>query len=319
MKYAPHCLLGILAAVLSGCGACNDCENVVTEAYIHKYGVPVTKNDWKAKGSCGVVVTKLKDGVTRSQTFDRDILDGVTTYTFPHTDTLAKKELYRQNELISETEMFASGNPKREVLYQRNGQQTVKTWYEGGTPRSVEHVCDENILAGQYYNPSNEIESEVRDLQGTRIVRDAYGQLVSEDEILNGQLAKSTTFHTNGTPKAITPYQDNKAHGLRRTFLASGEPETIEHWNHGEQTGITVFYSNGEKMSEVEFVSGERHGVERKFRNGSKVVEEIAWNHDKRHGPTRLLLETGTRTDWYHDGKLVSKFAYDELNKRGHR
>jgi antitoxin component YwqK of YwqJK toxin-antitoxin module len=246
------------------------------------------------------------------------VLHGESTYTFPYQDTIARVEEHEYGTLVRETFMYPTGNPEKEIIWKGKHLCSISTWYENGTPRSHEELDGQTLVDGRYLTRDNVMESEVKEMQGTRVRRDAYGQLLSRDEINNGLLTQRTTYHPNGTPQESIPYRQGKPHGLKRTFLASGEPHTIEQWMHGEQNGVTTFFSNGEKVSECEFVAGQREGIERKFEAGIQVVEEIAWHHDKRHGATRFFHPSGTHTDWYHDGKLVSKFVFDELSRRGH-
>lgn len=319
MKARPFVLASSLLLSLTGCNSSQFSE-IVQESYIHKYGIPVSKDEWLAKGSCGTVVTKRKDGVTVTQNLDRNVLHGKSTYTFPYSETLARTEIYDYGTLAKETDMFPSGAPMEESEYQGASTVTVTSWYEGGTPRSIEVQDQSMLLCGQYFTPENKLESEVVNMAGTRIVRDAYGQLTSQDLIAEGELQQRTLYHSNGTPKEIIPYQDGEISGLKRTFLASGEPETIEHWHQGVQTGVTELYTNGEKVAEVPFIEGKRHGIEKKLRHGREIVEEITWNHDTRHGRTVIHLENGsTAVKWHHNGKPVSKYAFDELNLKARR
>ena len=39
-------------------------------------------------------------------------------------------------------------------------------------------------------------------------------------------------------------------------------------------------------------------------------------NNDKRHGPTKFFVSDGlAKTEWFYDGKLVSKNRFDELRE----
>lgn len=306
------------ALCLVGCYASNNGE-VVEEAYMHQYGVPLSKKDWNATGGYGKVINKRKDGVTVSQTYSNNQLHGDTTFTYPHSDTLQRIETYDQGDLARELELYSSGTPMAETAYKPNGVKIIKTWYETGTPRSVENFQDGYLVDGQYFNTKNEMESEVAQRFGRRVIRDAYGQLASNDEIEDGLMISRTTFHANGTPKEIIPYQHEMVHGKKRTFIANGEPNTIETWVNNHQNGITEMFRNGEKYAEVPFANGVKHGVEKRFRDGHIVVEEVTWREGRRHGPNFIHLDNGTKTDWFFEGKQVTKIMFDELNHSHYR
>jgi uncharacterized lipoprotein NlpE involved in copper resistance len=73
------------ALTLSIVGCKNSSQkDVVKETYLHKYGVPVAKEDWSRNGKDGQVVQLHSDGITITRTYQKGILDGEITYTFPN-------------------------------------------------------------------------------------------------------------------------------------------------------------------------------------------------------------------------------------------
>jgi len=306
-----------LSLVAYGCIKNNDTtveKDAVQSSYIHKYGIAVTKRDWESRGRDGQVVSTRKDGVVISRTYRAGILDGPTTYTFPHSHTLAKTETYRNGVLVKVVENFASGMPMREEENTASGSKVITCWYESGTSLSVEEYQNGRLVTGKYFNLNGECDSEVVNSKGVRKRRDGYGQLLSCDTIEEGEKILRTTFHPNGAPKELIPYKNGVVYGLKRTFLPGGEPNTIEEWDAGEQHGITTVFRNGEKYAEVPYELGQKKGVERRFRDGEMVQEEVSWVNNQKHGPTKAFVGDIVKTDWYYQGKLVSKVVFDQMS-----
>ena len=301
--------------VSGGCSSHNtESKDVVKSTYIHKYGITVSQDDWDKRGRDGTVINVLKSGITKSESYTSGVLDGPTTYTFPHSRTVHIEEGYQRGSLVRKLTNYVTGNPKEETEFLSATLKQKKTWYENGTPKSTE-TWDEDILTtGKYFTPENELEAGVEKHNGIKVERDAYGQFISKDEIIDGQIALKTTFHPNGNPKEIIVYHENVVHGLKRVFTPSGEPQQTEEWVNGKQHGITTIYQNGEKTAELSYVNGMKHGVELQFQEGNIVVREINWRAGVRHGPSRSYFSDQVRTDWFHSDKLVSKLEFDQLN-----
>lgn len=310
-------LLAMLAVVATGCRSANR-GVVVQETFLHKYGVPVTKDDWVRNGRDGAVVELRKDGVTVTRTYNKGVLDGKTTYTFPHSSIVQISETFDKGELVSKVENYLSGIPMKEEKFQGTFVSSITRWYEDGIPSAEEFYENGYIVKGEYKTPLNVIESEIVDGEGTRILRGGEGELLAKESVKNKETIERIAFFPNGDPSSITPYEHGLIHGTRLTFLPGGLPNTVEEWVHGHQEGITVVYINGEKASEITYARGEKHGAEHRFRDGKMVVEEITWRHGVQHGPRTLLSETGTtlQTEWYHEGELVSRPTYERMNLR---
>lgn len=309
--------IGFIAATCFVTTACNrtprnvGCD-VVEETYVHKYGVPVPQQDWQARGEHGQVISTLKDGVIVTKQFNGGILDGDTTYTFPHSNLIEKIQTYSKGTLTKETLYYHSGVPMQETLIQANGSKNVKIWYENGSPKNIEDYDTAGLLTqGQYYDGRNQLEARIDNGEGIRHMRDAYGQLLSKDTIQGGVLTTGTTYHPNGSPKEITPYVKGVVEGERRTYLPAGEPNTVEQWVGGKQHGATVQYQNGEKVSEATYVNGSKTGLERHYRDGSEVIGEISWKSDQKHGPSTSYAGENPQTEWFLQGKPVSKAKFD--------
>lgn len=322
-------LLGAVAAILTCSGCTKQYQEQswqdttaqkeqpdvpVGERFVHKYGVEMSKKDWIQRGREGKIILTLSDGSELSQNYIQGVLDGECTITFPHTKTIAKTEWYSQGELIKEVFNYCNGIPMREQSYSADGQWKQTSWYEDGSPRSIENYNHSLLVSGEYKTTENVIESQVLQGKGKRINRDANGDLVSADTIEDGLLIASIEYFSDGKPKAIINYDNNEVSGIKKTFGKNGEPLTIEEWSHGQQHGITSLYRNGLKISDITYVNGRRHGIETKYRDDESIAEEIAWNKDQLHGPSKSYVGNTTKTNWYHEGKQVSKTTFDELN-----
>lgn len=308
-------LSGLVAVTLLGCSKKHECERgVVQSSYVHKYGLTMSQDDWEARGGDGQVVTILHDGVTVTKNCQDGVLDGDTTYTFPHSQTFSRVETYRQGALAKQVDNFASGLPMREEEMTASGSNIVTSWYETGKPQAVEEYSAGRLVMGKYYDASGNNDAEVMNGEGTRKRRDGYGQLLSSDTIQNGEKVMRITYHPNGAPKEQTPYKNGLVNGSKKTFLPGGEPNTIESWVQGEQQGITLVYRNGEKYAEVPYQHGVKMGVERRYKDGSVLQEEITWFADQRQGPTNVYVNDVVQTHWYYQGKMVSKVAYEQLS-----
>lgn len=313
--------------ILLGCGvaftSCNsrhtnrDMCRVVDERYVHKYGLPVPQNDWQSRGQNGSVISTLDNGVVVTKMYHSGILEGDTTYTFPHNNIIQKVETYNHGNIVKEVFNDESGSPLKEVVYTPDALTITTLWYEGGNPQCRETYCGKQLIEGEYYSPAGRLENRVDNGSGVRIERNVYGDLLCSDEFENGMIVSKTTYHPNGSPLSVLSFVNNVPHGQKRTFLPGGEPEAIEEWSNGRQHGITIYYKNGEKYAEVPFENGKRNGVEQRFRNGNEIVEEITWKDHMRHGPSDTYVNGKvSKTEWYYKGIKVQKSTYDLSTKK---
>lgn len=313
-------LLGFISLILIATSCRREsCDNccVVDETYVHKYGVAVPSDFWTESGEHGAVVSTMGDGIVITKSYASGVLDGDTTYSFPHSSQVQKKETYRQGTVVKTTEYFIDGTSKSETAYDSPlGMKTVSTWYLSGTPKSIEQYSGDLIVNGQYFTVQNQRDSTVENSNGTRLVRDDYGLLIATDTIQEGQLAQRTTYHPNGSPKEIIPHKNGLVDGTKKTFHPAGEPASTEEWAAGQQHGLSTSYQHGEKIAEVPYENGKKEGTEQRYRDGSKVVQEISWEEGRQHGPTTTHIGDNTKTDWYYRGQPTSKADYDFMINR---
>ncbi len=294
-----------------------DSPEVVDETYVHRYGVPVSPEEWSAGGNHGQIVTTLANGVVIKKSYNSGILDGETTYSYPHSSSIEKVESYMNGILQKESSFYISGAPKQETLYNTPQNRALTSWYESGATKSKEQFQGNLLFQAAYYGPNNQTDSQVINYSGSRTQRDDYGQLVSVDTIDKGLMSLRTTYHPNHAPKDVIPYANNFVHGQVKTYFPAGEPHTVEEWNNGVQSGLTVEFLNGEKVGDCNFSNGKKQGIEHRYRDGRTVVQEISWVNGQKHGPCTSHIGNTTKTDWYWQDKQLSKTEYDLITGQG--
>lgn len=304
------CLAGLLISCSGNVN--NGRHDVVNETYVHRYGVEVPPDEWQESGRDGHIVSTLANGVVVNKCFEKGVLEGETSYTYPNSRVTQRVETFHHNQLTKEMEFTHSGLPAKEICYLPDGCKSMTVWYEDGSPQSVEQLDSKGlILSAEYYDQHQTKEAEVIDGNGMRLIRNAAGELQRKDTINQGGVALSSAFYPNGAIKEITPYLNGAMHGVRKTYFQSGEPNHIEEWKEGKKDGITTVYQNGAKSAEIPYVSGLKHGVEKHFSDDQTVVEEIAWVAGLRHGPAMSFLGQTTRTEWYYQGRPVTQSNYE--------
>jgi antitoxin component YwqK of YwqJK toxin-antitoxin module len=313
---AQFCLsVALLGALLCGCQKDKPEDTVVSQRFIHKYGYAVSKEDWQAKNYPGQIITHLSNGVTVTATYENGVKHGSYSQTFPHSQTIESFALYNQGNKVKEILYNITGMPTQERVQLSPSRYCTTLWYKDGSPLSIEEYSNEELLEGEYFTATNEVEARVEKGNGSRIRRDQNGLLLSKDEIVSGYMVKSEAFYPTGSPESITHYAKGQLHGEKRSYNENGEPKMIEEWGHGQLHGLCTYFNNGTKFAEVAYLFGQKNGVETNFIDGQKVQKEISWENDKRHGPSIFYVDNSQKTEWYYDGKLVSKERFEENRK----
>ncbi len=302
--------------ILAGCGGDQGNGNVISKQYIHKYGYAVSESEWNANNYPGQAITTMRNGVTVTATYENGLLHGPCTHTHPHSQTVQYYYLYNFGDLKKEVVYDALGMPVREKVQLSPQRYCITMWFGDGTPMSIEDFAGEELIEGKYFTLNNEVESQVERGIGLRTRRDQHGVLLSKDQVDKGYLTKRDTFYASGAPESITHFNMNQKNGERRVFTEKGEPLAVEDWVDDQLHGKSTYYTNGKKQVEAYFVCGARSGVETHYIDGETVEKEIYWTHDKRHGPTNFFVggDTLAKTEWFYNGKNVSKDRFDELN-----
>ncbi len=288
-------------------------EDVVQESYVHKYGVDVPQEDWNARGQSGKVVSTLKNGVVVEKNFENGVQEGQCTYTFPHSSQIETYETYERGNCVRRLTNYSSGAPKEQTVYGTRGTKQVTIWFDGGNPQAVEEYKKDVLVNGQYYNRQNQLESQVDNGNGIRTFRDRYGQLQASDTVQEGVTVSRTSYHPNGLPSEIVPYSEGVTEGLRRTFNPDGSPATVEQWTGGVQHGPTVEFHNGEKAAESTYFNGAKHGIEVRYRDGTDRISESEYVNGQKHGQSNTYVGDNAKSEYYFEGRLVSKKEFDIL------
>jgi len=303
-------LLGI-AAVSVSCSSKPKpvSKDTLTTTYHHTYGTELSgQQEWIERGASGQIVRHETNGVEVREHYSAGVLDGQTSWTFPHSNRLQRVAHYQNGQLLEETFHFATGAPREKKVYKANGVTSLTAWYESGSPRCVEEYVGAKLVKGEYFTPKNEMESLLVNSTGTRPQRDYRGVLLAQESIVDGLLVQQKSFYPSGAVEAIIPIVNGRIQGVTKTFFENGEPKALEEWNDGFLHGTVTLFSNGERVALVPYLYGHKEGTEVRFQAGTDVVaEEISWVADRRHGPTTSYAGNTSRTEWYFSGDKVSR------------
>ena len=314
MKSKICALLGCLSLALCGCNNNKQDDTVVSQRYIHKYGYAVTREEWEEKNYPGQVITSLDTGVTITATYENGILHGPMTQTYPHSQTVEHYALYNQNNKVKQISYDPAGIPVEEWVQLSPTRHSITMWYAEGSPMLVEECVGQELLDGQYYTTTNDIESRVERGSGLRTLRDRTGPLLAKEVFEQGYATKKETYYPNGTPESIAYYFQDALHGEKRTFAQNGEPLSTEEWVNGQLHGKSTYFKNGNRYLEISYLYGQKNGIERHFIDGDIVSQEIAWENNQKHGPAIFYADGKPEQQWFYCGELVSKRKFDELN-----
>jgi antitoxin component YwqK of YwqJK toxin-antitoxin module len=312
-------LYGQLLATLilaSGCQTSSSCDSIVSQKFVHKYGFDLSENEWEQRSKDGQVVQTLKNGVKVTSSYENGVLHGLKTYTFAGSDVIEKALVYDQGTLLKETIHDASGIPSREELYEFDDRLIITLWDQKGVPLSVEEYDGELLVDGKYYTTDHQLEGEVVDGRGDRIVRERSGLLVSKDRMEGGRLVTRTTYHPNGQSHTVSHYHDYQLHGEQLKYTASGKPLMTLTWDHGVLNGPKTVFRNGLKVAEIPYVDGHKHGTEIHFDDLGTLTAEIEWKNDKKHGPSKFYTEEQIETEWFYKGHIVNANKFEMMINR---
>ncbi len=309
--------LPVAALVATACQMNPTVDQIISQTYVHKYGFETSESDWEAREQDGQVVSKLKNGVVLTQSFENGKLHGPTTYSFPKSTVVEKQQLYDEGILLKEQINDIAGMPVREEVYEFGDRIIITLWDDKGVPLSIEEYDDDLLMEAKYYTSEHELEANVSLGNGGRVKRDRSGLLISRDEIANGIMTAHTTYHPNGNIHTISHYDNYQLHGKQMKFSVSGKPLMEMSWNHNEMDGTKTVYRNGKKIVEIPYVNGKRHGTELHFDDLGYMTAEIEWQNDQRHGPSSLHSEESSDTEWFYKGQSVRADRYRMLEQRG--
>jgi antitoxin component YwqK of YwqJK toxin-antitoxin module len=314
MKYTAYTIIAATALMACSCQKNKKDDEVISQSYVHKYGYALSQEEWQEKNYPGQVISSLKNGVTITATYENGELQGPCTFTYPYSHTVEKYILYNKNDPVKEISYDITGMPVQEIVQLTDSTHSVTSWYTDGVPKSVEEYAQDELINGQYFTTSHEVEARVEKGNGSRIIREVTGTLLCKDAIENGMLKRRESFFANGSPESIADYAYGQLHGTRKSFTSMGEPLAVEEWENGHLHGTSCYYKNGRKELEVTYLYGKKNGLETHFTDGEKVSHQITWILGLKHGPETFFLANTTKTLWHYDNKEITEFRFKELS-----
>lgn len=303
LSYAFLCWLPLV------CGGCQkNSQEVVKTSYFHQYGPEVKSDDWKEQGCTGEVVELMGDGIEVRKSYEDDLLNGMSTWSFPHSKIVERFEEYEKGKKIAFGWNYPSGSPEWQDELLPDGKRVVRSWYEDGSPRFVEEVVDGHVAEGQYFTDFGDVEAIIIDGNGMKIERTPQGVLVARERYVDKDPIVREIFYPNGLVKEVISYRSSKKDGLRKCFDDAGRPLLIESWKNDSLDGLTTNFKEGIKIHQVSYKNGKKNGVELLYdADSGVVVEEISWSDDVKHGPFKVKTGTDVLTTWYLKGVKVTE------------
>ena len=303
-------IVGTCVFVNTGCSHSPQ-DEVVKTAYYHSYGTQMVETDWENQGSTGEVVDVLKNGVEVRREYVGGVLDGTSSWTFPHSKIAERVEEYKNGQRVTSTTNYETGSPKIQEEWFANDQRVVRTWYEDGAPRFIEEYSGEKLIDGQYLTIDGDVESVVLAGLGARIERSRSGTLLSREQLSGSRVIATEAFYPNGQLREAMSFKEGLRNGQCRRYAESGEPLSIEQWTKGVVDGAQLFFEDGQPIRQIPYASGKKEGVELHFRPGTEeVVEEISWHQNLRHGPSKTYIGGEVHSEWYWRGSKTSEQQY---------
>lgn len=307
-------LVGLALATVGCSNTKTDCSTGSESTYLHKYGVRVHPRYGDDRGRNGQMMTTMPDGAVVTQSYTGGHLDGECTYTFPNSNQVYKLELYKNNCLEKESSFYQTGIPKETCEWNGPNKCRLSSWYETGTPRSIEEYQDGLLMFGEYFTTNNLRDSWVYNGDGERVTRRNDGSFDCVDVFSKGQHATRTYFFHGKGPREIISFKDGYVHGERKTFYPDGTPCASESWEQGRKNGITIVYQHGQPYAEVPYVDGKKQGVEKRYSDG-QLCQEVSWHDDQMHGVTTTYVGEAVQKDWFYKGRCTSPSNFESYTK----
>ena len=303
-------IVGACVFIGTGCSHSSQGE-VLKTAYYHSYGPQMAEADWEGQGSTGEVVEVLKNGVEVRKEYAGGVLDGSSSWTFPHSKIVERVEDYRNGNRIASSINYETGSPKFQEEWLPEDRRVVRTWYDDGAPRFIEEYSGDNLVDGQYLTVDGEVECAVLAGHGVRVERSRNGTLLSREQLADCVIVATEAFYPNGQLREAMSFKGGVRHGQCRRFAENGEPLSIERWTNGVVDGIQLFFDEGLPVRQIPYSMGKKEGVEFHYRPGTEeVVEEISWHQNLRHGPSKTYMGGEVHADWYWRGGKTSEQQY---------
>ena len=304
------CIAAACVFVGTGCSRQSQGE-VVKTAYYHPYGPQMAEGDWEDQGSTGEVVEVLKNGIEVRKEYAGGVLDGTSSWTFPHSKIVERVEEYRKGDRVSSSINYETGSPRAREEWLSDNQRVIRSWYEDGAPQTIEEYAGERLINGQYLTLDGEVESTVLAGRGIRVERSRNGTLLSREQLYGSNVASTEAYFPNGQLREAMSFKEGLRHGQCRRYAENGEPLSIEQWSDGIVDGVQLFFEEGTPVRQIPFAMGRKEGIELHFRPGTEeVVEEVSWHDNLRHGPSKTRMGGEVHTEWFWRGGKTSEQQY---------
>ena len=292
-------------------------DDVVSQQFIHKYGIQLSQEEWENRKQEGQVITHLDNGVIAKHSYSQGILHGPCSFTYPDSEVIEQLLVYNEGTLTKKVHYDEAGRPVFEEVYDLDNRNTITHWNQQGVPLSVEEYNEGLLVKGEYFDENHECEAMINEGTGYRIHRDRISNLLlSKDTFQDGVLIHRSTYHPNGSIQSENSYCNYLLHGKQITFSETGNPLMEATWHNGEMHGMKYLYANGIKTAEIPYFHGKKQGMERHFDTNSNLIAEIQWNNDQRHGSSRFYGDEKTQIDWFFRGQNVSLNKFQKLEFR---
>ena len=286
-------------------------QEVIRTSYYHSYGPQISSAEWKKQGSTGDIAVLRSDGVEERRAYVDGVLQGTSTWTYPHSKVVERYEEYAQGRKVASGHNFSNGSPETEEETLSKNDTMVRRWYEDGAPLSLEHFIGDKLFEAQYYNDDGVLESCIANGSGVKVFRSPQGVLLFREQIDHGQMVAKEQFHANGVVQEVCYFKDGKREGVRKSFDETGRPLSVETYQNDLLNGPAVYFKDGLKESSFFYVDGIKDGKEQHFHPDSGIViEETIWIAGERHGQVSKQYDGMTILEWYWRGVPVTEAQF---------
>jgi antitoxin component YwqK of YwqJK toxin-antitoxin module len=131
-------------------------------------------------------------------------------------------------------------------------------------------------------------------------------------------LAKKKEFLKDGQLRNEWNYVNNKREGISRPWYENGQLCEECNYVNGESEGIyRSWHENGQFHCECNCVNGKQEGNRLLWYENGQLRGECNYVNDKKDGSSKKWYKNGQieEDEFYCDGVLVSRIAYDEDGK----
>jgi len=301
-----------LLICMFGCTAPKDTRDHDSVQYVHKYGTPITYNEWYEYGQSGKIMTHLENGILMVENFENGILHGDKTYSYPHDSVIEKKEVYEKGKLLKVIYYHPSNLPMSQVEFLGKNMIKETKWSKFGFPHLIETYNKGYLVEGEYFCSKGNLIAKVSNGSGVKFDRDFDGTLLKKDIIEKGNVVLSIEFYEDYFPKTITSFDRNEIHGVQKRFLPKGEPASEEAYYYGQLHGMCVKYEEGQVISTANFKKGKKSGIERIFTLDGDLIQDIQWENGIKHGPSTHYENGNESVEWYFEGEPSTQLFFEQ-------